>query len=50
MAFPDLFLAHGKPEEQYEEAGLTAQHIEDTIRGLMGDSKFKVVSTTQDPD
>ena len=57
MMFPDRFLAHGKPEEQYKEAGLSAQHIENTIIQLIeSDSKVKILKksnlriATQDPD
>ena len=57
MMFPDRFLAHGKPEEQYKEAGLSAQHIENTIIQLIeSDSKVKILKksnlriATKDPD
>ena len=36
LTLPDRFLPHGKPEEQYEEAGLQARHIADTALSALG--------------
>jgi 1-deoxy-D-xylulose-5-phosphate synthase len=33
---PDLFVAHGKPEEQYADAGLQARHIVDMVLKALG--------------
>ena len=39
MTLPDRFLSHGKPEEQYDEAGLQAAHIVETAVSALGRSK-----------
>jgi 1-deoxy-D-xylulose-5-phosphate synthase len=39
MALPDRFVTHGKPDEQYEEAGLQANHIVETAMSALGQSK-----------
>jgi 1-deoxy-D-xylulose-5-phosphate synthase len=36
MTLPDVFIDHGKPEEQYEQAGLNAGHIVDTALRALG--------------
>ena len=36
MALPDRFVAHGKPEEQYDDAGLQAGHIVETAMRALG--------------
>ncbi len=36
MTLPDLFVAHGKPEEQYADAGLQARHIVDMVLKALG--------------
>ena len=36
MTLPDLFVAHGKPEEQYADAGLQARHIVDMVLSALG--------------
>ena len=36
MTLPDLFVAHGKPEEQYADAGLQARHIVDMALSALG--------------
>lgn len=35
MTLPDSYQDHDDPARQYDEAGLTAQHIVETIRGLV---------------
>ncbi|TAL01970.1 MAG: 1-deoxy-D-xylulose-5-phosphate synthase [Rhodospirillaceae bacterium] len=39
MALPDRFVSHGKPEEQYDDAGLQAAHIVETALGALGRAK-----------
>ncbi len=36
LTLPDRFIAHGKPEDQYDEAGLQARHIADAALGALG--------------
>ncbi|MGF1607279.1 MAG: 1-deoxy-D-xylulose-5-phosphate synthase [Rhodothalassiaceae bacterium] len=36
MTLPDIYLPHGKPEEQYQLAGLTAQHIVAAVQAAVG--------------
>ena len=36
MTLPDHFVSHGKPEEQYDEAGLQACHIVDMALNALG--------------
>jgi 1-deoxy-D-xylulose-5-phosphate synthase len=38
MTLPDRFVDHGKPEEQYQDAGLQADHIVETALGALGKS------------
>jgi 1-deoxy-D-xylulose-5-phosphate synthase len=35
MRLPDLFLDHGAPEKQYDEARLNAPHIVETVLGAL---------------
>jgi 1-deoxy-D-xylulose-5-phosphate synthase len=35
MRLPDLFLDQDAPEKQYDEAGLNAQNIVDTVLGAL---------------
>ena len=39
MTLPDRFVDHGKPVEQYEDAGLQAQHIVEMAVGALGKTK-----------
>jgi len=39
MTLPDRFVAHGKPEEQYEDACLQARHIVEMAVGALGRAK-----------
>jgi 1-deoxy-D-xylulose-5-phosphate synthase len=45
MTLPDRFVSHAKPDEQYEDAGLQANHIVETAMNALGRSKrsLKVV-------
>jgi 1-deoxy-D-xylulose-5-phosphate synthase len=36
MFLPDVFMGHGTPKEQYEQAGLTAQHIAAEVMAALG--------------
>jgi 1-deoxy-D-xylulose-5-phosphate synthase len=36
LTLPDYFIDHGKPDEQYDEAGLTARHITATALAALG--------------
>jgi hypothetical protein len=36
MTLPDRLVAHGKPEEQYDDAGLTARDIVATSVAALG--------------
>lgn len=36
LTLPDMFQEHDKPENQYAEAGLTAEHIAAKIRAIIG--------------
>ena len=36
LTLPDIFIDHGKPEVQYEQAGLTATNIVATVLGVLG--------------
>lgn len=36
MTLPDLFVTHGRPEEQYADAGLQARHIVDMVLSALG--------------
>mgnify|MGYP003725253953 CR=1 FL=1 len=40
--FPDKFLAHAKPEEQYEEANLLAKDIVHTALQTLGTTKKQI--------
>ena len=43
LFFPDKFLAHGKPEDQYEEANLLAKDIVHTALQTLGaDTKREI--------
>jgi len=39
MTLPDRFVDHGKPVEQYEDAGLQAKHIVEMAVGALGQAK-----------
>jgi 1-deoxy-D-xylulose-5-phosphate synthase len=45
MTLPDRFVSHAKPDEQYDDAGLQANHIVETATNALGRSKraLKVV-------
>jgi 1-deoxy-D-xylulose-5-phosphate synthase len=43
MVLPDVFLAHGEPDQQYQDAGLRAQHIAATaLRALEHDRVVEI--------
>ena len=42
LFFPDKFLAHGKPEDQYEEANLLAKDIVHTALQTLGTTKKQI--------
>lgn len=44
MVLPDRYIEHGSQSEQYEEAGLSAKHIEATAMRLLGRSSELMVS------
>lgn len=46
MVLPDRYIDHGSQGEQYEEAGLTASHIEATAMRLLGRAA-EVISATK---
>jgi 1-deoxy-D-xylulose-5-phosphate synthase len=39
MTLPDRFVVHGKPDEQYDDAGLRASHIVETAMAALGKAK-----------
>jgi 1-deoxy-D-xylulose-5-phosphate synthase len=39
MTLPDRFVTHGKPDEQYEDAGLQANNIVETAMNALGRAK-----------
>jgi len=46
LFFPDKFLPHGKPEDQYEEANLLAKDIVHVALQSLGSSKEKEIDNT----
>ena len=42
LALPDRFVGHGKPEEQYDDAGLQARHIVDMVLNALGRNQTRV--------
>ncbi|MGH6855642.1 MAG: 1-deoxy-D-xylulose-5-phosphate synthase [Aestuariivirga sp.] len=47
MFLPDLFMGHGTPKEQYEQAGLTARHIAAEIMAALNlDGRVLEIKTT----
>jgi 1-deoxy-D-xylulose-5-phosphate synthase len=36
LTLPDRFIDHGKPDEQYDEAGLSARHSTATALAALG--------------
>ena len=44
MTLPDRFIAHAKPDEQYEDAGLQAHHIVATALTAIGRGDEAVIS------
>lgn len=44
MVLPDRYIEHGSQSEQYDEAGLSAKHIEATAMRLLGRSSELMVS------
>lgn len=39
MVLPDRYIDHGSPQDQIEEAGLSARHIAATVLYLVGRPK-----------
>lgn len=39
MVLPDRYIDHGSPQDQIQEAGLSANHITATVLSLLGKPK-----------
>ena len=46
MVLPDRYIDHGAPQDQMDEAGLSAKHIAATVLSVLGRSREAIHLTT----